>query len=74
VRCAGHGTAGANGSDARRQIVLCVIAALPLIVTLICELESEVRCALIDRAGGPPSGRCSTTQGGRDGREGLRKR
>jgi hypothetical protein len=55
---------------AGRQIVLSVVAALPLIVTLVSELESEVRCALIDDAGGPPSARCSTTQRGRDGREG----
>ena len=53
-RCAGHGTAEAHGSEAGRQLVLSVVAALPLIVTLVSELESEVRCALIDDAGGPP--------------------
>jgi transposase len=53
LRGAAHGRAGALESEARRQAVLALVAALAPIVGQIGELTSEIRDALADHADGP---------------------
>jgi len=52
LRGAADGSAAALESEARRQIVLALVAALEPIVARIAELTSEIRAALIDHADG----------------------
>jgi transposase len=52
LRGAAHGRAGELESDARRQIVLALVAGLEPIVARIGELTSEIRAALHDHADG----------------------
>jgi transposase len=52
LRGAADGRANALESEARRQIVLALIAALEPIVARIAELESEIRAGLIDHTDG----------------------
>lgn len=53
LRGAACGRADALESEARRQIVLALVAALEPIVSRIAELTSEIRAALADHADGP---------------------
>jgi transposase len=53
LRGAAHGRAGQLETEARRQIVLALVAALEPIVARIGELTSEIRDALADHADGP---------------------
>ena len=53
LQSAARGRADALETDARRQIVLALVAALEPIVTRIGELTSEIRDALTDHADGP---------------------
>ncbi len=53
LQSAARGRADALETDARRQIVLALVAALEPIVTRIAELTSEIRDALTDHADGP---------------------
>ena len=53
LRGAAQGRAQALESEARRQIVLALVAALEPIVARISELESEIRSALTDHLDGP---------------------
>jgi transposase len=52
LRDAATGRAAELETEARRQIVLCLVAALEPIVQRISELTSEIRAALIDHADG----------------------
>jgi transposase len=52
LRNAAHGRADALETEARRNIVLALVAALEPIVTKIAELTSEIRSALHDHADG----------------------
>jgi transposase len=53
LRAAACGRADALETEARRQIVLALVAALEPIVARIGELTSEIRAALADHADGP---------------------
>jgi transposase len=53
LRGAAHGRADALESEARRQIVLALVAALEPIVARISELTSEIRAGLADHVDGP---------------------
>ena len=53
LRGAAQGRAAALESEARRQIVLALVAALEPIVARISELTSEIRAGLHDHADGP---------------------
>jgi transposase len=53
LRGAAQGRAGALESEARRQIVLALVAALEPIVARISELTSEIRAGLHDHTDGP---------------------
>ena len=53
LRAAAEGRAAALESEARRQVVLALIAALEPIVTRIAELTSEIRGALHDHVDAP---------------------
>jgi transposase len=53
LRGAAQGRAGQLETEARRQIVLALVAALEPIVTRISELTAEIRGALQDHADGP---------------------
>jgi transposase len=53
LRGAAHGRARALETEARRQIVLALVAALEPLVQRIAELTSEIRAALADHADGP---------------------
>jgi transposase len=53
LRGAAHGRAAALETDARRQIVLTLVAALEPIVQRIAELTSEIRAGLADHVDGP---------------------
>ena len=53
LRGAAHGRAGQLESEARRQVVLALVAALEPIVARIAELTSEIRGALHDHVDGP---------------------
>ena len=53
LRGAAYGRAEALETEARRQIVLALVAALEPIVARISELTSEIRAALADHADGP---------------------
>jgi hypothetical protein len=52
LRGAAHGRADQLETEARRQIVLALVAALEPIVARIAELTSEIRAALVDHADG----------------------
>ena len=52
LRSAAEGRAGALETEARRQIVLALVAALEPLVARIGELTSEIRAALADHADG----------------------
>jgi transposase len=53
LRSAAEGRALALETEARRQIVLALVAALEPIVARIAELTSEIRAALLDHPDGP---------------------
>jgi transposase len=53
LRGAAHGRAGQLETEARRQIVLALVAALEPLVARIAELTSEIRATLADHADGP---------------------
>ena len=53
LRGAAHGRAAALETEARRQVVLALVAALEPIVTRIGELTSEIRAGLHDHVDGP---------------------
>jgi transposase len=53
VRSAAHGRAGALETEARRQLVLALVAALEPIVRQISALTSEIRAGLHDHVDGP---------------------
>lgn len=53
LRAGAEGRAGALESEARRQIVLALVAALEPLVARIAELTSEIRAALADHVDGP---------------------
>jgi transposase len=53
LRSAAEGRAAALETEARRQIVLALVAALEPIVRRIAELTSEIRAALHDHSDGP---------------------
>jgi transposase len=53
LRGAAYGRAGQLETEARRQIVLALVAALEPIVARIAELTSEIRAALQDHVDGP---------------------
>jgi transposase len=53
LRAAAHGRAGTLETEARRQIVLALIAALKPLVTKISELTGELRAALTEHPDGP---------------------
>ena len=52
LRSGAEGRAGQLETEARRQIVLCLVAALTPVVTRISELTSEIRAALADHSDG----------------------
>jgi transposase len=56
LRGAAQGRADALETEARRQIVLALVAALEPIVQRIAELTSEIRAGLADHADGPTFG------------------
>jgi transposase len=53
LHAAARGRADTLETEARRQIVLALVAALEPLVTRIAELTSEIRAALADHADGP---------------------
>jgi transposase len=53
LRSAAHGRAGTLEAEARRQVVLALVAALEPIVKQISELTSEIRAGLQDHIDGP---------------------
>jgi transposase len=53
LRAGAEGRAGALETEARRQIVLAMVAALEPLVARIAELTSEIRAALADHLDGP---------------------
>jgi transposase len=53
LRAGAEGRAGALETEARRQIVLALVAALEPLVARIAELTSEIRAALADHSDGP---------------------
>jgi transposase len=53
LRAAANGRAAAHETEARRQIVLALVAALEAIVAHIAQLTSEIRAALADHTDGP---------------------
>jgi transposase len=53
LRGAAHGRADALETEARRQIVLALVAALEPVVARIAELTSEIRAALAEHPDGP---------------------
>jgi transposase len=53
LRSAAHGRAGTLETEARRQVVLALVAALEPIVKQISELTSEIRAGLQDHIDGP---------------------
>jgi transposase len=53
LRGAAHGRAGQLESEARRQVVLALVAALEPLVARISELTSEIRASLHDHLDGP---------------------
>jgi transposase len=53
LRAAASGRAAAQETEARRQVVLALVAALEPIVAQIAQLTSEIRGALADHADGP---------------------
>jgi transposase len=53
LRGAAHGRAGELETEARRQIVLALVAALEPLVARIAELTSELRAALAEHPDGP---------------------
>jgi transposase len=53
LRSAAHGRAGTLEAEARRQVVLALVAALEPIVKQISELTSEIRAGLAEHADGP---------------------
>ena len=53
LRAAAQGRAGQLESEARRQVVLALVAALEPVVARIAELTSEIRAGLADHPDGP---------------------